>query len=102
MKKSEMRLKETWIFRIFITATDLQDAIKCPINIDEYRKQVTKRMKDIDFMKILAGYIRSIFQDFEKCLRTEVDLAKDDIRLVLDEYNSSFITYELQPSFFYF
>ena len=36
-----------------------------------------------------------MFQDFGSFLRTEVDLVEDDIKLVLDEYNSSFITYEL-------
>ena len=37
----------------------------------------------------------SIFQDFESYLRTEIDMVEDDIRLVFDEYNSDFITYEL-------
>ena len=80
-----------------ITATDLQDDIIAPIFIKEYREQVTKRMKDVGYMNDLRGYIRSIFQDFESYLRTEVDLVEDDIRLVLDEYSSSFITYELEP-----
>ena len=44
----------------------------------------------------------SVFQDFESYLRTEVDLVEDDIKLVLDEYNSSFITYELQPGIYTF
>ena len=35
-------------------------------------------------------------------LRTEVDLIADDIKLALDEYNSSFITYELQPGIYTF
>ena len=43
-----------------------------------------------------------MFQDFEGCLRTEVDLVEDDIRLVLDEYNSVFVTYELQPGIYSF
>ena len=34
---------------------------------------------------------------FERFLRIEVDLVEDDIKLVLDEYNSSFITYEISP-----
>ena len=59
-------------------------------------------MKDDGYIKILAGYIRSIFQDFESYHRSEVDLAGDDISLVLDEYNSSFITYELQPGIYTF
>ena len=83
-----------------ITATDLQDDIIGPIIIDEYRKQVTKRMKDDKYMNILARYTSSVFQDFESFLRTEVDLVEDDIELVLDEYNSSFITYELEPGIY--
>ena len=76
-----------------ITAADLQDEIIAPIYIEEYKKQVTKRMKDDKFMNIVAGYVISVFQDFERYLRTEVDLVEDDIKLVLDEYDSSFITY---------
>ena len=85
-----------------ITAADLQDDIKTPIIIDEYKKQVTKRMEDGGYMNILARYISSVFQDFESFLRTEVDLVEDDIKLVLDEYNSNFITYELEPGIYTF
>ena len=48
-------------------------------------------------MLFLSMSVDSIFQDFENFLRTEVDLVEDDVRLVLDEYNSSFIIYELEP-----
>ena len=85
-----------------ITATDLQDDIIGPIIIEEYRKQVTKRMKDDEYMNILARYIGSVFQDFESFLRTEVDLIEDDVKLVLDEYNSSFVTCELDPGVYTF
>ena len=79
------------------TAEDLQDDIIGPIIIEEYNEQVTKRMNDEQYMNILAIYIRSVFQDFESFLRTQIDLVEDDIKLVLDEYNSSFNTYKLQP-----
>ena len=59
-------------------------------------------MKDEQYMNILAIYTRSVFQDFESFLRTQTDLIEDDIKLVLDEYNSSFITYELQPGIYTF
>ena len=85
-----------------ITATDLQDDIIGPIIIDEYREQVTKRMEDGGFVNILAGYTSSLFQDFESYLGTEFDLVEDDIRIVLDKYNSSFISYELEPGFYNF
>ena len=51
-------------------------------------------------MKTLVRYTKSIFQDSESFLRTEVDLVEDDIRLVLDEYKSSFITYVLEPGIY--
>ena len=85
-----------------ITAADLQDDIIAPIIIEESKKQVTKRMKDGQYMNIVAGYVSSVFQDFESYLRTEVDLVQDDVKLVLDEYNSSFITYELDPGIYTF
>ena len=59
-------------------------------------------MKDDKYLEILAGYIRSVFQDFESFLRTQIDLIEDDLKLVLDEYNSSFITYELEPGIYTF
>ena len=85
-----------------ITATDLQDYIIGPIIIQEYRKQIRKRMKNDKYLSILAVYNRSIFQDFESFHGTAVDLVEDDIRLILDEYNSSFITYELEPGSYTF
>ena len=85
-----------------ITAEDLQDDIIGPIIIQEYKKQVTKRMNDEQYMNILARYTSSVFQDFESFLRTQIDLIEDDVKLVLDEYNSSFITYELEPGIYTF
>ena len=85
-----------------ITDVDLQVDILGPIIIDEYREQVTKRMEDVGYMNILAGYPSCVFQHFESYLRTEVDLVEDDIRLVLDKYNSSFVTHKLQPGVYVF
>ena len=85
-----------------ITATDLQDYIIGPNIIQEYRKQIRKRIEIDKYLSVLAVYNRFIFQDFESFLGTAVDLVEDDIRLVLDEYNSSFITYELEPGIYTF
>ena len=85
-----------------ITATDSQNDIIGPNIIEEYGEQVSERMKRDEYMLILAIYNSSIFQDFESFLRTEIDLVDDDIRLVLDDYNSSFITYETKPCFYTF
>ena len=78
-----------------IIATDLQDEMLAPNIIKEYRELITKRLKDAGSMNISAGYVGSVLQDCESYLRTEVDLVEDVIRLVLDECNSIFITYDL-------
>ena len=83
-----------------ITATDLEDDIIGPIIIEEYKEQLEKRMNDEQYMHILSIYTSSVFQDFESFLRTQIDLVEDDIKLVLDEYNSNFITYELAPGIY--
>ena len=83
-----------------ITAADLQDDIIGPIIIKEYKEQLTKRMKDEQYMNIFTIYTSSVFQDFQSFLRTQIDLVEDDFILVLDEYNSSFITYELEPGIY--
>ena len=83
-------------------AADLQDEVIDPIIIKEYREQVTRRMKDDKFMLFLPMYIDSVLQDFEGFLRIQVELVEDDFRLVLDGYNSSFITYELELGIYTF
>ena len=83
-----------------ITGEDLQYDMIGPIIIEEYEEQVTKGMNDEQYTNILAFYAGSVFQDFESFLRTQIDLVEDDIKLVLDEYNSSFITCELDPGIY--
>ena len=57
-------------------------------------------MEDEQYMNFLAIYTSSVFQDFESFLRTQIDLIEDDVKLVLDEYNSSFFTYDLEPGIY--
>ena len=59
-------------------------------------------MKNDEYLRILATYVGSIFQGFESFLRTDFDLFEDDVRLVLDEYNSSCNNYELEAGFYNF
>ena len=83
-----------------ITATDLQDDLIRPIIIEEYKKQVTKRSKDEQYLNILSIYTSSVIQDFESFVTRQIDLIEVDVKLVLDEYNSSFFTYESEPGIF--
>ena len=85
-----------------ITNTALQDDIIGPIFIEEYKEKVSKRMEDEQCMRILSIYTSSVFQDFESFLWTQIDLVEDDVRMVLDEYKSSFITYKITPGIYTF
>ena len=46
------------------------------------------------------GYARSLFPDFEFYLRIVADLDEDDIPLILKQYKSYFITYEIPPDIY--
>ena len=64
-----------------------------PNFLEDYRRLLSKRMKSDKHMNILAAaYTSSIFVNIAAYLRTEIDLIENDIRLVVDEHNSSFIT----------
>ena len=53
-------------------------------------------------MDNLAVFTRSIFQYFKSFFGTDVDLVENDIRLVLAEFNSSFMLYEIEPGIYTF
>ena len=59
-------------------------------------------MKDEQYMNIFSICTNSVFQDFGSFPKTQIDLIEDDTKLVLDECNSSFITYELEPGIYTF
>ena len=61
------------------------------------QKKSIKKMKKGGVMNNLRVYISSIFQNFGSYLRIENDLVEYDIRLILDECSSNFITYEIPP-----
>ena len=51
-------------------------------------------------MILLLGYSASPFRDFESYLRLVIGLDEEDIQLILKEYNSHFVTYELNPGIY--
>ena len=65
--------------------------------IDEYLKLSHEKKNSDGYTILLLNYSRSQFRDFESYLRIRVGLDEEDIHLILKEYNSHFITYELSP-----
>ena len=83
-----------------ITDKHLHDEVLGQRIIDEYIKLSRERMNTDGYMLLLSDYGRSLFRDFESYLRIVVGLDEEDIQLILKEYNSHFITYELTPGIF--
>ena len=78
----------------------LEDEILGPRNIDEYIKLSHEKKNGDGYMILLLFYNRSLFRDFESYLRFVVGLDEQDIQLILKEYNSHFISYELTPGIY--
>ena len=68
--------------------------------IDEYHKLSQEKKNSDGYTILLLNYSRSQFRNFETYLRIRVGLDEEDIQLVLKEYNSHFITYELSPGIY--
>ena len=83
-----------------ITNEHLNDEILGPRIINEFIKLSNEKKNKDGYMILLLGYARSLFQDFESYLRIVVGLPEEDIQLILKEYNSLFITYELTPGIY--
>ena len=83
-----------------ITDDHLNDEILGPRIIDEFIKLSTEKKNTDGYMLLLLGYSRSLFRDFESYLRIVVGLDEEDFQLILKEYNSHFIVYELTPGIY--
>ena len=83
-----------------ITIEHLDDEILGPRIIDEFIKLSNEKKNSEGYMMLLFGYSASSFRDFESYLRLVIGLDEEDIQLILKEYNSHFITYELTPGIY--
>ena len=83
-----------------ITREHLLDDETASRIIDEYHKLSHEKKNSDGYTILLLNYSRSQFRDFESYLRIRVGLDEEDIQLILKEYNSHFITFELSPGIY--
>ena len=83
-----------------ITREHLLDDEAASRIIDEYHKLSHEKKNSDGYTILLLNYSRSKFRDFESYLRIRVGLDEEDIQLILKEYNSHFITYQLSPGIY--
>ena len=68
-----------------------------PRIIKTYEKLRSEKSSTDGHVILLKGYAISAFRDSESNLRIVVGLVEDDIKLILEQYNSFFIADELSP-----
>ena len=83
-----------------ISQEHLDDEIIGPRIFDEFLKLSHEKEFSDGYSIILLCYVRSPFRDFESYLRIVVGLDEKDIQLILKQYISQFITYELSPGIY--
>ena len=83
-----------------ITRDHLLDDETASRIIDEYHKLSHEKKNSDGYTILFLNYSRSQFRDFESYLRIRVGLDEEDIQLILKEYNSHFITYQLSPGIY--
>ena len=80
-----------------IAAEHLQADILGPHSIKLYKKLKSEKSSTDAYLILLANYVKSTFRDFESYLRIVICLDEDDIHLVLNQFISIFVTYEIPP-----
>ena len=71
-----------------------------PRNIEAYRKLRLEKSNTDGYIILLMGETRSLIGDFESHFKTKNDLHGDDIQLILKQYTSNFVFYELSPGIY--
>ena len=71
-----------------------------PRIIEAYRKLRLEKPNTDGYNILLMGETRSLIGDFESYFKIKNDLDGDDIQLILKQYNSDFVIYELSPGFY--
>ena len=68
-----------------------------PRIIQAYEKLRSEKSNTDGCIILLMGYARSPIREFENFLRIVLALDEDDIQLILKQYSSNFVTYEITP-----
>ena len=71
-----------------------------PHIIEAYKKLLLEKKSTDGSIILLKGFARYLFRDSESDCRVIVGLNEDGIQLILKQYNSNFVTYELSPGIY--
>ena len=84
-----------------ITLKHLQDDKRGPLIIQLYKKIKSENSSTGVYLILITTYAKPLFRDFQSCLRiilgNVVGLNENDFQLILKQYNSKLVTYEMPP-----
>ena len=80
-----------------ITPYHLQQEKIGPRNTETFEKLGLEKSTIDGYTLLILGYARPLFRNLESYLRTVVGLDEDDVQLILKQYKSNFVTYEIVP-----
>ena len=83
-----------------VTPSRLQHEIIGSRLIEAYKKLRLEKSSTDGYNIPIVGHARSPFREIESLLRIVVGLDEDDIQLILKQYKSNFVTYELFPGIY--
>ena len=85
-----------------ITPYHLQHETLAPLIIKTFQELKLEKTSTDGYYILLTNYFGSPFRDFESYLRIVIGLGEDDIKLILKQYYSNFVTYEITPGIYTF
>ena len=85
-----------------ITPDDLENKTRGPDIIKAYRELSIEESQTDGCYFLLMNYTPSSFRDIESYLRNSTGLNEDGIQLILKQYISKFIRYEISPGIYTF
>ena len=85
-----------------ITPYHLQHETIAPLIIKTFQELKLEKTSTDGYYILLTNYFESPFRDFESYLRIVIGLDDEDIQLILKQYNSNFVTYEITPGIYTF
>ena len=83
-----------------MTPYHLQHETIAPHIVETFQKLRLEKSSTDGYYILLMSYLASPFRDFESYLRIVVELDENDIQLILKQYNSKFVTYDIAPSIY--
>ena len=78
----------------------LEDEKIGPRIVQAYKKLRSEKSSTVGYILLVMGSARSTFRNFESFLSIVVGLDQDGVQIIIKQYNSNFVTFEIPPGIY--